>query len=92
MSARWLEALIARRGPLILVTTLSLAAAGLIAGRTLPSGIYPEVEFPRIVVVAREHDVPPDEVEKSLTRPLESALISSWRASNGSTSARSKAP
>ncbi len=26
-------------------------------------------------MVAREHDVPPDEVEKSLTRPLESALI-----------------
>ena len=75
MTARWFEALITRRGALILVATLALAAAGLIAGRALPSGIYPEVEFPRIVVVAREHDVPPEEIEKSLTRPLESELI-----------------
>ncbi len=75
MSARWFEHLISRRGPLILVSALALGAAGLIAGRSLPSGIYPEVEFPRIVVVAREHDVPPEEIEKSLTRPLESELI-----------------
>lgn len=75
MSARWFEHLISRRGPLILVAALALGAAGLLSGRTLPSGIYPEVEFPRIVVVAREHDVPPEEIEKSLTRPLESELI-----------------
>ena len=75
MNESWFESLITRRGPLILVATFALAAGGLIAGRALPSGIYPEVEFARIVVVAREHDVPPEEIEKSLTRPLESALV-----------------
>ena len=76
MSARWFEALIARRGSLILVAALALGAAGLIAGRTLPSGIYPEVEFPRIVVVARERRRAARRVRRrSLTRPLESALI-----------------
>ena len=69
------EPLITRRGPLILLATLALAAGGVVAGGRLPSGIYPEIEFPRIVVVAREGDVPPEEIEKSLARPLESALV-----------------
>ena len=66
--------LITRHGALIVVTTAALALGGVVAGRGLPSGIYPEVEFPRIVVVARERDVPPEEADKSLGRPLESAL------------------
>ena len=68
------ESPLARRGALILTATLALTGGGLVAARALPSGIYPEVEFPRVVVVAREHDVPPEEIEKSLARPLESAL------------------
>src|SRR5450755_3208156 len=38
------------------------------------SGIYPEVEFPRIVVVARSGGAPPDVFLTSVTRPLEQAL------------------
>jgi CzcA family heavy metal efflux pump len=66
--------LLTRRGPLIVVATLALAAGGVLTGLSLPSGIYPEVQFPRIVVVARERDVPPEEAQKTLARPLESAL------------------
>jgi CzcA family heavy metal efflux pump len=66
--------LVARRGALVVTATLALAAGGVFVGLRLPSGIYPEVEFPRIVVVARERDVPPEEAQKSLVRPLESAL------------------
>jgi CzcA family heavy metal efflux pump len=69
-----LPSLLARRGSLIVVATLGLAVAGLFAGLRLPSGIYPEVEFPRIVVLAQERDLPPQEAQKSLGRPLESAL------------------
>jgi multidrug efflux pump subunit AcrB len=64
----------ARHRALVLLATAVLAAGGVLAAMTLPSGIYPEVEFPRIVVVARERDVPPQEAQKSLARPLESAL------------------
>ncbi|MEP6652315.1 MAG: efflux RND transporter permease subunit [Myxococcales bacterium] len=67
---RW----IGRRGALVVLGTAALAAGGLFAGMRLPSGIYPEIEFPRILVVARERDVPPQEAQKSLARPLESAL------------------
>jgi CzcA family heavy metal efflux pump len=65
---------VARHGALVLLATAALVAGGVVAALTLPSGIYPEVEFPRIVVVARERDVPPQEAQKSLARPLESAL------------------
>ena len=40
----------------------------------MPSGIYPEVEFPRIVVVARLGGAPADVFLTTVTRPLEQAL------------------
>jgi CzcA family heavy metal efflux pump len=69
-----LPGLLRRRAALVVLGTVVLAAGGVAAVRQMPSGIYPEVEFPRIVVVAREHDVPPEEAQKSLARPLENAL------------------
>ena len=69
-----LGTLVRRRGALVVTATLALALGGVFAGSRLASGIYPEVEFPRIVVVARERDVPPEEAQKSLVRPLENAL------------------
>ena len=74
MSARWFETLITRRGSLILVAALALGAAGLIAGRSLPSGIYPEIQFPRVVVVAKAGQLSPELVEAQMTRPLEQVL------------------
>jgi CzcA family heavy metal efflux pump len=53
---------------------LALAAAGALTATRLPSGIYPEVEFPRVVVVARSGDAPPELTQLSLTRPLEASL------------------
>ncbi len=40
----------------------------------MPSGIYPEVEFPRIVVVARTGGAPPEVFLTAVTRPLEQVL------------------
>jgi CzcA family heavy metal efflux pump len=67
-------AAMSRRRALVIFAALALAAGGAAVARQLPSGIYPEVEFPRIVVVARSGDAPPDVTQLSLTRPLESAL------------------
>src|SRR3954467_9702953 len=63
-----------RRRTLVWFAALALALGGALLSRRLPSGIYPEVEFPRIVVVARSGDGPPDVTQVALTRPLESAL------------------
>jgi CzcA family heavy metal efflux pump len=65
---------ISRRRALIALGTLALAAAGALVASRMPSGIYPDVEFPRIVVVARGGDAPPDVTQVALARPLETAL------------------
>lgn len=66
----WLD----RRHILVWSAAVGLALGGLLLARRLPSGIYPDVEFPRIVVVAHAGDAPPDVTQASLTRPLEAAL------------------
>jgi len=47
--------------------------AGAYSMTALPSGIYPEVEFPRIVIVAHAGDLPPRLMQLAVTRPLEEA-------------------
>src|SRR5881394_1422555 len=54
---------------------LALAALGARAIFVLPSGIYPEMSFPRVVVVAHAGQLSPDLVEARLTRPLEEELV-----------------
>src|SRR5262249_20708249 len=54
--------------------TVVLILLGLGSAWQMASGIYPEVEFPRIVVVARSGDAPPDVFLTQVTRPLEQKL------------------
>jgi CzcA family heavy metal efflux pump len=63
----------ARNSRAILLGIVMLSAAGVWALTTLPSNIYPEVEFPRIVIVARAGDLSPRLVQLAVTRPLEEA-------------------
>jgi CzcA family heavy metal efflux pump len=65
---------LARRRALVWLLAIGLAATGAVVATRLPSGIYPEVEFPRIVVVARGGDAPPAVTQMALSRPLETAL------------------
>ncbi len=47
--------------------------AGIYALTVLPSGIYPEAEFPRIAVIAHSGDLSPQMMTVGVTRPLEEA-------------------
>jgi len=67
---RWLRNNVA----VVWLAALALAALGGIAIFTLPSGIYPEMVFPRVMVVAHVGQLAPDLVEAQVTRPLEEAL------------------
>jgi CzcA family heavy metal efflux pump len=58
----------------ILLVILILTAAGLYAAFQLPSGIYPEVDFPRIVIIAEAGDLPTGNMLLGITRPLEQAV------------------
>ncbi len=63
----------ARHRRVVLLVTVLLTAAGVYAMATLPSSVYPEVEFPRIQIVAKAGDLSPRLAQLALTRPLEEA-------------------
>jgi multidrug efflux pump subunit AcrB len=62
------------RASFVVLATLSAMAFGAISLKKLPSGIYPEVDFPRIVCVAHVGDLPPEVMQTTATRPLEESL------------------
>ena len=59
---------------LIVLTTALLTAFGVISMLRMPSGIYPEVAFPRIVVIAQSPGLAVKDVEVAVTRPIEEAV------------------
>jgi CzcA family heavy metal efflux pump len=61
--------------PAVLVATVLLAVAGGVIYTSLPSSIYPPLQFPRILVVAHAGILPANSVLLSVTRPLEQAAM-----------------
>jgi CzcA family heavy metal efflux pump len=59
----------------VYLITAMLFAAGIWAVFQLPSNIYPEVNFPRIMILVHSGDLPPDTMLLSVTRPLEEAAM-----------------
>src|SRR5262245_56715040 len=57
----------------IVFAAFALSLAGVYSMTTLPSGIYPEIEFPRIVAVAHSGDLSPRLMMIAVTRRLEEA-------------------
>ncbi len=55
----------------VFLLTAVLTLAGLIAIFQLPSNIYPELNFPRIVVLVHAGDLSPDTMLLTITRPIE---------------------
>src|SRR3954462_13013781 len=58
----------------VVLTTALLTAGGIYSATKMPSGVYPEVTFPRIAVVARVADWDVTKMEVKGTRPLEEAV------------------
>jgi CzcA family heavy metal efflux pump len=59
---------------LIVLTTTLLTAFGIVSMLRMPSGIYPEVAFPRIVVIAQNPGLAVKDVEVAVTRPIEEVV------------------
>jgi len=57
----------------VYLLTVALFIAGLAAAFRLPSNVYPELSFPRIVIVAHSGDLSPQNMLLNVTRPLEEA-------------------
>jgi CzcA family heavy metal efflux pump len=67
--------LAARHSRAIALVAVALVIGGAIAAFTLPSSIYPPLEFPRIVIVAQSGTLPPQSMSLIVTRPLEQVVM-----------------
>src|SRR5439155_21882593 len=50
-----------------------ITLAGLYSMTALPSGIYPEIQFPRFAIIAHSGDLAPRMMLVTVTRPIEEA-------------------
>ena len=66
---------LAHRSLVLLVLVVAMLG-GIAATQNLASGIYPEMEFPRIGVIIRQGDAPPQVFQTAFTRPIEQSLMS----------------
>jgi multidrug efflux pump subunit AcrB len=58
----------------VVLTTALLTAGGIYSYTRMPSGVYPEVTFPRISVVAKVPSLSVANMEVQVTQPLEQAV------------------
>jgi hydrophobe/amphiphile efflux-1 (HAE1) family protein len=58
----------------IVTVVVLLCAAGLYSAFRLPIAIFPQTDFPRIVVIVDNGEVPAPQVLVSITRPIEEAM------------------
>jgi CzcA family heavy metal efflux pump len=65
----------ARQSRAILLVTVLVFTAGAVAGVSLPSSIYPPLEFPRIAVIAHAGTLPGRTMTLTVAKPLEEALM-----------------
>ena len=69
-----LTGLVLKHRAVVYLAVTLLTLGGVWALLTLPAGIYPEVTYPRIVVLARGGTFEAEEMTVAVTRPLEEAL------------------
>jgi multidrug efflux pump subunit AcrB len=69
-----LARLISNQSRAVVVFVALLCAAGVYAAFQLPIAIFPQTDFPRIVIVIDDGVVPASQVLVSVTRPIEEAM------------------
>jgi CzcA family heavy metal efflux pump len=68
-------AIAVRHSRVAALVAIALVVAGGVAAVSLPSSIYPPLEFPRIVVIAKSGTLPPQSTVLTVTRPIEQAIM-----------------
>src|SRR5580658_1944359 len=58
----------------VLFLSLALCAAGVYSATILPSSVFPQTNFPRVVILVDNGVVPADEMMATVTRPIEEAM------------------
>ena len=58
----------------IVFISVALCAAGIYSASTLPSSVFPQTNFPRVVILVDNGVAPADEMMATVTRPIEEAM------------------
>ena len=66
----------ARHGKSIIFVILTFVAAGIYLAMTIPVAVFPEVDFPRVLVGVDNGVAPIDQMMVTITRPIEEAVNS----------------
>src|SRR5213082_394481 len=66
----------ARHGKPIIFVILTLVVIGVYLATTIPVAVFPEVDFPRIVVAVDNGVAPIDQMQVTVTRKIEEAVNS----------------
>ena len=61
-------------GVVIAFACVALCIAGAFAGLRLPSSVFPQTNFPRVVILVDNGVMPADEMMATITRPIEEAM------------------
>jgi CzcA family heavy metal efflux pump len=69
-----LGGLATRNSAAIIFLSLALCVAGVWAALTLPSSVFPQTDFPRVIVLVDNGVMPADEMMATITRPIEEAM------------------
>src|SRR6185369_6372368 len=65
---------IANQSRAVLVTVGLLCLGGIYAAWQLPTAIFPNTDFPRVVITVENGEVPADQMLVLVTRPIEEAM------------------
>src|SRR5258705_12524966 len=63
-----------RHSKSILFVIFALCLAGIFSAITMPSSVFPETNFPRVVILVDNGVMPADEMMATITRPIEEAM------------------
>ena len=66
--------IISRQSRAVMVVVALLCVAGLYAAWRLPISIFPNTDFPRVVITVENGEVPADQMLVSVTQPIEEAM------------------
>jgi CzcA family heavy metal efflux pump len=73
-SPSWLGQFATRHALSIMFIAVVLCLAGVFCARKTPSSVFPETNFPRIVVTVNNGIMPANEMLATITRPIEEAM------------------
>src|SRR5690349_9456417 len=63
-----------RQSRAVMTVVAILCVAGIMSALRLPSAIFPNTDFPRVVIILDNGDVPADQMLATVTRPVEEAM------------------